>query len=101
MSNTSVGEQHNAWATGSTPGAGGFSNDFQVTDCKYMTAFGSASGATTITLQFSQDGTTFRDGPTQVLAGAGDFYFNITTGCRRVRLKTSAAVTVSGTITGK
>lgn len=64
----------------------------------YVTAFGSADGATTITLEISQNGTDFYDGPNQVLAGAGEFHISVTSAARFFRLKSSGAATITATI---
>jgi hypothetical protein len=65
--------------------------------CPFVTAFGHADGATTITLLASMDGTAFYATATQVLAGAADFGINVTCAARYFALKSSTGLT-SGTI---
>jgi hypothetical protein len=65
--------------------------------CPFITAFGHADGAATITLLASMDGTNFYAIATQVLAGAADFAINVTCAARYFALKSSAGLT-GGTI---
>lgn len=96
-----IGVHANAWSAAST-GAGGFSSSVDTWCAQAVTAFGNASGATTITLQVSQDGTNWYDSQiNQVLSGAGNFCLNATVGARFVRLKSSADVTATATISAK
>lgn len=95
-----VGTQDNAWASVST-GVNGVSASI---DCQYtpfVTVFGTTNGATTITLQVSQDNITFIDAASTVLAIAGGFEMSRTTGARYIRLKSSADVVASATIAAK
>lgn len=96
---TPLGTHGNAWNNAVT--ASGASSVVDTFSCPFVTAFGTSDGAVTITLQYSQDGTNFYSGPTQVLAGAGDFAISATPGARFCRLKSSAAVTVTATIAAK
>jgi hypothetical protein len=94
-----VGTQANAWSAAST-GAGGTST---AVDCQYaahVTVFGNTSGASTITIQFSQDNTNFYDSETTIAAN-GNFGKSVTAGARYVRLKSSADVTATATIAAK
>lgn len=95
-----AGAQGNAW-TAIAVGINGVSTALALADRPFVSAFGSASIATTITLQLSANGTTFYDGPTQVLSAAGDFAISVTTGAAHVRLKSSAAATITATIMAK
>lgn len=95
-----VGNHANAWNAVAV-GVGGTSAEIDVQHAAFISAFGNASAATTITLQYSQDKTNWYDGPNQVLSAAGDFRIDATTGARYVRLKSSAAATITGTIAGK
>jgi len=94
-----VGSHANAWNAASV-GANGTST---VIDCQYVSkisAFGNTSGNTTITVQESQDNTNFYDA--LALAGVnGDFGIQLVSGARYLRLKSSAARTITATIAGK
>lgn len=70
-------------------------------NCPFVSAFGNSSGAATLTLQYSMDGTNYYDGPAQTLSGSGNFRIDATTGARFVRLKSSASVTLTATICAK
>jgi len=96
-----IGLHANAWSAADT-GAGGTSGPVDTWCAPHVTAFGNASGATTLTLQVSQDGTNWYDSQvTQALAGAGDFCLNASVGARFVRLKSSNDVNVTATISAK
>ena len=96
-----VGAEGNAWAA-AVVGANGTSASV---DCQYspfVTAFGNVSANTTITMQFSQDNANFYDGPTTKVTGApANFWISETVGARYVRLKSSAAATITATIAAK
>lgn len=96
---TPQGVHANAWDNAAT--ASGTSAVFDTHSSPYVSAFGISDGAVTITLQYSMDGTNFYSGPSQVLAGAGDFRIDATCAARYVRLKSSAAVTVTATLAAK
>jgi hypothetical protein len=95
-----LGVHANAWSAAAT-GVNGTSTAFDSWSLSTVSAFGNVSGATTVTLQYSADGTNYYDGPTQVLAGAGDFRIDAFAACRYVRLKSSNNVTATGTIQAK
>lgn len=96
-----VGGHGNAW-NNATPAAGGTSSSVLVLSASVISVFGNANGATTLTVQFSYDGTNFYDSEyTITLTDAGDFGKTIQCGARYVRLKTSASVTITATISGK
>ena len=94
-----VGSHANAWNVAAV-GANGTST---VIDCQYVSkisAFGNTSGNTTITVQESQDNTNFYDA--LALSGVnGDFGIQLVSGARYLRLKSSAARTITATIAGK
>jgi hypothetical protein len=96
-----VGAHANAWNAAAVA-INGTSNSV---DCQYeanITVFGNVSAGTTITLQVSQDNTNWYDSDkTQAPSGAGDFCFSATIGARYIRLKSSAAATITATIAGK
>ena len=76
--------------------ANGQSATFDALNAPFVSAFGHSSAATTITLMLSSDNSNWYAGPTQVLAGAGDFCINATVGAEFVALQSLAA---SATIT--
>jgi hypothetical protein len=96
-----VGAHANAW-NATAVGAGGNSTAI---DCQYtpfVTAFGNTSGATTISLQVSQDNSNFFTAATVTIGtGGGNFGIDVTTGARYVRLSSSNARTITATIAGK
>lgn len=101
MAAPDIGFEGNGWANVAT-GAGGFSGSCDLQWSPFVSVFGHVSGATTITVQVSQDGTTWYDSQsTQVLAGAADFCIHATIGARYVRLKSSANITATATLAGK
>lgn len=94
-----LGAQGNGWNAAAVA-AGGTSTALDKGSTSVVSAFGNASAATTITIQVSQNNATWFDtAATQVLAGAGDFHITLTTAARYVRLKSSGAATITGTIT--
>lgn len=95
-----VGSEGNAW----NAAAASAGDTSAAIDTQYManvTAFGNVDAATDIIIQVSQDGATFYDIQTLTLTGASDFAQNLTVGARYVRLKTSAAATITATIAAK
>ncbi len=100
LARVSVGAHANAWDAVAVA-ANGTSASLDVTNAPFVSAFGNASAATTITLQYSQDGTNWYDGPTVTLGAAGNFRIDATVGATNVRLKSSAAATITATIAGK
>ena len=82
-------------------GANGQSPSFDSGSLPFVSAYGNASAATTITLMYSNDGTNWRAGGTVVLAAAGDFVMNVTSGARFHALQSTAACTVSAVISAK
>lgn len=94
-----VGTHANAWDAAST-GVGGTST---AVDCQYVSqvaVFGDTSGASTLTVQLSQDNSNFYDSETTISAD-GDFGTTVSVGARYVRLHSSADVTATATIAGK
>jgi hypothetical protein len=94
-----VGTHANAWNAAAVL-ANGVSASI---DCQYtpnISVFGNvAGGASTITVQFSQDDTNFYDATSTV--ANGDFSVSGIYGARYIRLKSSAARTITATIAGK
>jgi hypothetical protein len=70
-------------------------------DAPFVSAFGHASGATTIVIQYSADGINFYTAHSVVLAGAAGFAIDCICGAEFVRLQTSAAVSIWATIQAK
>lgn len=100
VSRPTVGSHANAWNAAAV-GAAGTSAAVDVSRTPFVSAFGNASAATTVTLQYSMDGVNFYDGPAQTLGAAGNFRIDATCAAAWVRLKSSAAATITGTIAGK
>lgn len=98
--NNPLGTHANAWSAATT-GANGTSTSLDTGGYPFVSAFGNSSGATTITVQYSQDDTNYYDGATQVLGGAGNFRIDVTCAARFVRLKSSNSVTATATIAAK
>lgn len=94
-----IGVHANAWDAAAT--ASGTSNIIDIWNYPFVSVFGNTSGAVTITLQLSADGTNFYDADTVAPSGAGNFKIHATVGARYVRLKSSANVTVTATIQAK
>jgi hypothetical protein len=94
-----VGVQGNAWNAAAVLAAGVSAS----IDCQYtpnISVFGNvAAGATTLTVQFSQDNVNFYDATNTV--ANGDFSLSGVFGARYLRLKSSNARTITATIAGK
>lgn len=88
------------WTSAST-GANTNSATFNTWASPFVTACGNVSGATTITLMLSVDGSNWYAGPTVVLSGAGNFYLNATVGVQYVALQSSNSVTATAFISAK
>lgn len=100
MMRANSGSQGNAWS-GAT-GAGGTSTAIDTKNCAQVAVFGNLSGATTITIQYSQDNSNFYDSAsTIVTAGASDIGQTFAIGARYVRLKSSNNVNAVICVAGK
>jgi len=95
-----IGVQGNAWNAASV-GTNGTSAVIDTWSCPFVSAFGNAGAATTITLQYSMDGASFYTGPSTTLSGSSDFHIDATTAARYLRLLSSAAATITATIAAK
>jgi hypothetical protein len=95
-----IGVQGNAWNAASV-GSNGTSGVEDTWSCPFVSAFGNANAATTLTLEYSMDGSTFYAGPSTTLSGAGDFHIDATTAARYLRLLSSAAATITATLAAK
>lgn len=95
-----VGTHANAWDAAAVA-IDGESAVIDVAKAPHLTVFGNASAATDIIVLGSQDGTNFYQVDTTTLAGAADFAFHLTTGMAYVKLRSSAAATITATVAGK
>jgi hypothetical protein len=96
-----VGTEGNAWLNAAV-GAGATSASIDTQFTPFVSIFGTADGATTITIQFSQDNVNFyNDSSFTVVGPTFNFGVNQTIGARYVRLRTSNAVTITATIAAK
>jgi len=96
---TFYGTEGNAWAAVAV-GAGGTSASIDTQLAPNISIFGNVTGgATTITLQFSQDNANFYDAESTV--ANGNFSVSGVYSARYLRLKSSNARTITATIAGK
>ncbi len=95
-----IGVQGNAWNAAAVA-SGGTSAVVDTWSCPYVSAFGNAGAATTLTLRYSLDGSNFYAGPSVTLSGAGDFHIDATTAARYLQLLSSSAATLTATIAAK
>lgn len=83
------------WNAAST-GVAGNSSSLDTTYCANVTFYGTVSAATTLSVFVSPDDSNWYDsGVDYVAAGSGNFYINMTTGAKYVRLQSSADVTAT------
>lgn len=98
---TTVGTHGNAWNNVAVSANGVSPN----VDCRYsanIAAFGTASAATVITIQVSQDDVNWYDSSVVSPGASGGFYINDPAfSARFARLKSSAAATITATVAGK
>lgn len=92
-----AGRHGNAW-TAVAVAISGVSTAIDASTYPYCTIFGNTSGAATLTVQLSADGTTWYSSATNTGAVTGNFGVSFTTGARWVRLISNAAVTITATI---
>lgn len=96
-----VGAQGNAWSAAAVAAAGA-SASVDTNGLAFVSAFGNASAATTIQMQYSADNATwYNGGPSIALSAAGDFGLTVQTGARYIRLTSSAAATITASIEAK
>ena len=96
-----VGANGNAWHALAVAAAG-VSATVDTLGDPNISAFGSVSAATTVTVNVSADGATWWPSTQQaVLTAAGNFYLNFVTGARYIQLVSSAAATITATISAK
>jgi hypothetical protein len=81
-------------------GAAGKSAAIDIEDCSRVTAFGNTGGASTLTLEVSQDRVNWYAHPTTVAAN-GNFAQTWDIASRYVRISSGSAVTITATISGK
>lgn len=97
----SVGAQGNAWNAAAVAAAGA-SASIDTNGLAFISAFGNASAATTIQMQYSADNATwYNGGPSIALSAAGDFGLTVQSGARYIRLTSSAAATITASIEAK
>jgi hypothetical protein len=89
------------WSAAATGSATTSTTNVNLQNCPYVSVFGNVSGATTITLMLSIDGTNFYAGPTVTTSGAGNFYLNATVGAVFVALQSSSNVTATAVISAR
>lgn len=96
-----LGAHANAWSAAAVAIAG-TSTSLDASYASNIAIFGNTSAATTFTVQYSQDNTNWYDSDiTLVVAGAGNFAKTFQSGARYLRLKSSAAATITATISAK
>lgn len=96
------GAKHaNVWNAVAAGAGDASTNHVNLQHYQLLSAFGNANAATTISLQYSQDGTNWYTAATVVLAGAGDFCFDVNCCAKYARLKTSGAATITATMAAK
>lgn len=101
-----LGSQGNVW-NGVSTGVGTPGNPINLYDCPFLSAFGNVSGACTITLMISADGTNwYSSGLTATTAGSGNFTINgtvgaVIVGAQYATMQSSANVTATATIQAK
>lgn len=83
------------WSAAST-GAGGKSGKLTITYHKQVTFYGNVSGATTLTMEVSDDNSTwYSSGVSYTASGSEDIYLNNTCAANYVRLSSSNDVTAT------
>lgn len=95
-----TGTHANAWSAAAV-GVNGTSTAVDFALYRTVSVFGNSSAMGNIIVQFSQNNATYYDGPILNGGGAGDFAATFDHGARYVRLKSSAAATITATIAGK
>lgn len=93
------GTHANLWNAAAT-GANGLSAIVRVFSAAVVAVFGNTSGASTLTLQYSADGTNFYDSG-DTIAANGDFGKTFTVGAGYLRVKSGSAVTATATLQAK
>lgn len=93
------GVHGNGWNNAAT-GAGGVSGALDTLNLPFVSVFGTTSGASSLIVQLSQDGTNYYDSEFTISAN-GNFGNHLTSAARFVRLKSTANVTATATISAK
>ena len=81
--------------------AAGLSTILDTKDSPFVSAFGHADAATTISILYSADGVNFYVAHSTVLSGAGDFAIDCMCGGQFVQLKSSGQANIWATISAK
>jgi hypothetical protein len=87
--------------TAAAVGAGTNSSIIDTKNSPFVSAFGHASGATTISILYSADSVNFYAAHSVVLAGGADFCIDCICGAQYVCLQSSGAVNIWATISAK
>lgn len=98
--NPPIGTHANAWSAIAVA-ANGVSASLDTNYCQLISVFGNSSVATTLTIQYSQDNVNFYDSTQTISAPIGNFGVTFDTAARYIRLKSSAASTITATIAAK
>lgn len=91
------GAQANAWSAAAV-GIAGKSASLDSQTNPFCSAFGNSSAASTMTVEFSADSTTWYASAVNTGAVTGDFGVNFNLGARYFRLSSSAASTITATL---
>jgi len=96
------GTHANAWSAVAVSSSG-VSTAFDTIGCRagVTTVFGNTGGASTLTVQYSQNNATFYSSAVNTGSVSGNFGLSFAHGARYVRLISSAAVTITATIACK
>lgn len=96
-----VGATGSAWNAAAVA-AGGVSATVDTLGLKEIAIYGQVSAATNVSVNVSADGAAFFPSTQQAsLTAAGNFYLDFTTGARYLQLVSSAAATITATISAK
>lgn len=96
-----IGANGNAWNAVAVAAAG-VSATVDTLGNPNISVYGSVSAATTVSVNVSADNATWWPSTQQaVLNAAGDFYLNFTSGARYIQLTSSAAATITATVSAK
>lgn len=94
-----IGAHANAW-NAAVVGVGGDSAIIDTRYCPFISIFGNTSAATTLTAWLSQDGVNFYSS-NHSITGTGSIGNSFQIGARYIRLRSSAAATITATVAGK
>lgn len=95
-----AGAHANGWSAAAVL-AGGVSAALDTLYTKTVSIFGNASAATDLTAQYSQDNTNWYDSDQKIAGATGNFGLTFDAAARYIRVKSSAAATITLTIAAK